>query len=158
MPEERFSHIVRIAATDLDGTRQTVMALQKIRGVGFAFANAVCALAGVDKSKKAGYLSAQEIAALEAALNDACQKLPPWLLNRAIDPESGQPRHLLGPELKLVQDDDIKRLKMIKCYRGMRHALGLPVRGQRTRSNFRKNKGKVIGVQRAKLARRAAES
>ena len=39
-------------------------------------------------------------------------------------------------------------MKKIKSYRDIRHALGLPVRGQRTKSNFRKNKGKVLGVRR----------
>ena len=50
-------------------------------------------------------------------------------------------------DLDFTVDNDLKRMKMIKCYRGMRHAFGLPVRGQRTKSNFRKNKGKAsLGV------------
>ncbi|MCX8147635.1 MAG: 30S ribosomal protein S13, partial [Candidatus Woesearchaeota archaeon] len=51
-------------------------------------------------------------------------------------------------EIDFFTGSDIKRLKIIKCYRGIRHIEGLPVRGQRTKSNFRKNKGKVMGVKR----------
>ncbi|MEK6867257.1 MAG: 30S ribosomal protein S13, partial [Nanoarchaeota archaeon] len=47
-------------------------------------------------------------------------------------------------------------LKKIKAYRGMRHAAGLPTRGQRTRSNFRKNKGKTVGVMKSAQAKAAA--
>ena len=74
------------------------------------------------------------------------------MLNRKHDPESGQDRHLLVAELDFEKDNDIKRMKMIRSYRGLRHMFGYPVRGQRTRSNFRKNKGKVMGVKRAKTA------
>jgi small subunit ribosomal protein S13 len=44
-------------------------------------------------------------------------------------------------------------MKRIRSYKGVRHSLGLPVRGQRTRSNFRKNKGKVLGVKRKEGAK-----
>ena len=47
---------------------------------------------------------------------------------------------------------DIDKLKKIRCYRGVRHMQGLPVRGQRTRSSFRKS-GKTVGVSREKAAR-----
>jgi len=50
----------------------------------------------------------------------------------------------------------ISRLEKIKCYRGIRHMQGAPVRGQRTRSNFRKNKGKVTSVKRSVLAKAAS--
>ena len=55
--------------------------------------------------------------------------------------------------MSFTQDNDIKMLKKIKSYKGIRHSLGLPVRGQRTRSNFRKNKGKVMGVKRKEGAK-----
>ena len=55
--------------------------------------------------------------------------------------------HLINTDLDLSKDGDIKRMKKVKSYKGLRHTWGLPVRGQRTRSNFRKNKGKVsLGV------------
>jgi small subunit ribosomal protein S13 len=55
--------------------------------------------------------------------------------------------HLITTELDLTIDNDLKRMKKVKSYKGVRHMLGQPVRGQRTKSNFRKNKGKVsLGV------------
>jgi small subunit ribosomal protein S13 len=78
------------------------------------------------------------------------------MLNRQKDYESGENMHLLGPTIKFVQDNDVRRLKKIKAYKGMRHAAGLPVRGQRTRSNFRKNKGKTVGVIKSAVAKAAA--
>ena len=46
---------------------------------------------------------------------------------------------------KMSQENDVKREQKTKSYRGLRHAIGLPVRGQRTKSNFRRNKGKAVG-------------
>ena len=54
--------------------------------------------------------------------------------------------HLLTGNLTFYKENDIKRMKKIKSLKGMRHQKGLPVRGQRTKSHFRKNKGKVVGV------------
>ena len=51
-----------------------------------------------------------------------------------------------GSDLELARDFDIKRLKKIKSYRGIRHVAGLPTKGQRTRANFRKNKKKGAGI------------
>jgi len=73
------------------------------------------------------------------------------MLNRRKDYETGEDKHLLSSDLAFTKDNDIKMLKKIKSYKGMRHAFGLPVRGQRTRSNFRRNKGKVTGVQKKKI-------
>src|SRR3990167_8425454 len=56
--------------------------------------------------------------------------------------------HLLTSDLKLQKDNDIKRMKKIRSYKGVRHSIGQPVRGQRTRSNFRK--GSAIGVNKKK--------
>jgi small subunit ribosomal protein S13 len=70
------------------------------------------------------------------------------MLNRKKDPEDNLDRHLIGSSLTFTQDNDIKMLKKIKSYKGLRQSLGLPARGQRTKSNFRKNKGKVLGVKR----------
>ena len=69
----------------------------------------------------------------------------------------GKNLHLTGADLTLSKEVDIKRLKRIKSYRGLRHAIGQPVRGQRTRSHFRT--GVSVGVQRkaAKIAQAAAE-
>lgn len=53
---------------------------------------------------------------------------------------------MTGTGLELQTEFDIKRLKKIKSYRGIRHAANLPVRGQRTKSHFRKNKTKSMGI------------
>ena len=146
-----FKHIVRIASTDIDGNKSLGMALRKIRGINFMFSNAVCKIADVSSLKKTGELTDAEIQKIEKVVSNPVElNAPVWLLNRRIDYETGTDQHLLGPDIKFVQDNDLKRLKKIKSNRGLRHSAGLPVRGQRTRSNFRKNKGKVQGVKRKK--------
>jgi small subunit ribosomal protein S13 len=152
MMEREFKYIVRIANTDLDGRKAIGNALRKIRGVSFSFANAVCSASNVDKLKKAGELSEEEIKKIDGCVKTA-SNLPAWLLNRRKDIESGKDTHLITSQLQFVQEQDIRRMKKIRCYKGVRHAVGLPVRGQRTRSNFRKNKGKVLGVQRKGVKR-----
>ena len=67
---------------------------------------------------------------------------PTWMLNRRKDYEDGSDKHVITGDLKFALENDIKRLKRIKSYIGMRHGVGLPVRGQRTKSNLRRNKGK----------------
>jgi len=69
--------------------------------------------------------------------------------NRRSDPETGEEKHLVGTDLDMKKDFDIRRMKKIRSYRGIRHTSGLPVRGQRTRSNFRK-KGQAVAVKRKK--------
>ena len=65
--------------------------------------------------------------------------------NRRFDRDDGTNKHYFGTDLDLAKEFDIKRYKKIRSYKGLRHALGQPVRGQRTRSHFRR-KGKSIGV------------
>ena len=62
--------------------------------------------------------------------------------------ETGNDGHLLTSDLDFTKDNDIKRMRKIKSYRGNRHTRGLPVRGQRTRGSFRK--GKTVGVSKRK--------
>ncbi|MEM4247307.1 MAG: 30S ribosomal protein S13 [Candidatus Woesearchaeota archaeon] len=154
-PELR--HLVRIANTDLDGKKSIAFALSKIKGVGVPFANAACRIAGVDVNKKAGHLSDAEIRKVEEVVKDPIKAgLPAWMVNRRFDPETGQNKHLLSGDLQFTIENDIKIMKKTKCYKGIRHILGQPVRGQRTRSNFRKNKGKVMGVRRSASAKAAS--
>ena len=70
------------------------------------------------------------------------------MLNRRKDPVTGEDMHLSESDLTMGVRQDIEFLKKIRAYRGIRHELGLPVRGQRTRSSFRK--GRTVGVQRKK--------
>jgi len=143
--KQEFRHIVRISNTDLDGNKRIFMALRKIKGINFMMANAVCSVAGINKMKKTGELSEEEVKKIEEVIKNP-KELPSWMFNRKRDPETGKNIHLISAELDFVNENDIKIMKKIKCYRGVRHMFGLPVRGQRTKSNFRKNKGKVLGV------------
>ena len=148
---EEFKHIIRIANTDLDGNKQIGLALKKIKGIGFSLSNAVCLLSNIDRTKKAGNLSNEDIKKLEDVVKNPKKfKIPAWMFNRRKDPEDGEDKHILLSDLDFIKDNDIKKMRMIKSYRGVRHSSGLPVRGQRTKSNFRRNKGKVTGVKRKK--------
>jgi small subunit ribosomal protein S13 len=142
-PEERTEALVRILGYDVRGEKNIYAGLTKIKGVSWTISNAVCLKLGYPKSKKIFELTKADIAKIEEFL----KKLPlkDFLKNRRLDRETGESSHLYGTDLDLKKQFDIKRLKQIKSYRGVRHSSGLPVRGQRTRANFRK-KGKAVGV------------
>jgi small subunit ribosomal protein S13 len=146
-----FRHIVRIADTDLKGEKAILFAMKKIKGVDVMYANMALSIAGVDKTRKAGDLIETEIKKIEDALkNPGKHNVPNWLINRRKDYETGEDKHLIGADLDFEKDADLKRMKKNKSYKGFRHQWGLTVRGQRTKSNFRKNKGKGLGVKRKK--------
>ncbi len=158
-PSQNYKHIVRVANVDLPGDRQIRWALTNIKGIGIDFADALCIAAGIQKTAKTGYLTDQQTEKLNAsAANPAAAGIPGWLFNRRKDPETGIDAHIVGGMLSFIRDNDIKRMKRIRSYKGMRHGKGLPVRGQRTRSNFRRHKGKVVGVAKKKAAAAAAEA
>jgi small subunit ribosomal protein S13 len=146
--KDNFKYFVRIANTDLDGNKAIGNALKKIKGVSFMFSNLICNIAGVDKMIKAGYLNDGQVKKLDDILNNLSKyNVPNWMLNRRKNYEDGKDYHLFTGNLSFAEENDIKRMKKIRSYRGVRHGIGLPVRGQRTKSNFRKNKGKVsLGV------------
>ncbi|NQU98084.1 30S ribosomal protein S13 [Candidatus Woesearchaeota archaeon] len=150
MSEQEFKHLIRIANTDLDGNKSILYAMRKIKGINIMVANALCGLANIPKRKKAGTLSDKDASKLTELVKDlATIGTPEWLMNRRKDPETGKDKHLHGPDLQFTQDNDVKMLKKVKSYRGLRHQWGVPVRGQRTKSNFRRNKGKgSLGVKR----------
>ncbi len=145
--QPEFKHILRVINTDLDGNKSIIQSLRKIKGVSHMFSNAILAVTKVDKNKKTGYLEDKEVQKIEEAIKNP-QKfdIPLWLLNRRKDYETGDNVHLLSTDLTYQHENDLKRLKKIKSYRGVRHMSGLPVRGQRTKANFRRNKGKVASV------------
>ena len=150
-----FKHIVRIANTDLKGEKHILVAMTKIKGVGIIYANAALKMAGVKKTKKAGDLEDKEIEKINEVISNPDKfKFPVWLHNRRKDYETGNDTHLLNADLKFQNDNDLKRLKKIKSYRGLRHQWGLPVRGQKTKSNFRKNKGKSLAVKKKTTVRK----
>ena len=138
-----FKELVRVANSDLDGKKQIYHALRKIKGISFMMSNAICILTNIEKGKKAGDLTDEEIAKIEKIIKDP-KDTPSWLFNRRKDYDSGEDKHLVMTNLNLTKEFDVKRLQKIKSYIGLRHAWKLPVRGQRTRNNFRR--GKSVGV------------
>lgn len=155
--QQQFRHIVRVGNADLPGEEQIRWALTKIKGVGINYADALCAATRIVRTAKAGFLVDAQVAALNDALGKpAVHGIPPWLFNHRQESETGRDVHHTGGTLTFMQENDIKLMKKVRSYKGMRHAKGLPVRGQRTRSNFRKSKGKVVGVTKKKLAAASA--
>jgi len=150
MPQENIKQIVRILDADLDGSKPLYSTLNKIRGISFMFSNAICNATNINKEKKVGELSQEEINKIsEVIKNPSKFNLPEWLLNRRNDLETNDNLHITSTDLKFKTDNDIKFARKIKSYKGMRHSYGLPVRGQRTRGNFRH--GKTIGVRKKGL-------
>ena len=142
--KEDFRYIVRFANTDLEGARTVVYALQKVRGVGARVAEAVAELSGVRRTERIGNLTEAKTDEMEQVLASLQERVPPWMVNRPNDPDTGADYHLFGSDVDLRLRDDINRMKMIRCYRGVRHEQGQKVRGQRTRSNGRT--GLTVGV------------
>lgn len=141
--EDNFRYIVRITNTDLDGKKQVFMALQKIKGVNFMFSHAICEVLKLDKKKKTGNLTDKEVESLNDALKHPEKyKIPEWMFNRRKDQETGKNIHLVGTDLNYTVENDIKNMIRLRIYRGVRHSFHLPVRGQNTKSNFRKSKVK----------------
>ena len=151
MTAETFKHIVRIANIDIPGKKPIRISLTKIKGIGINLADASCTIANVSKDKKTGDLTDGEIAKLDVVVKDIAKSgIPAWMLNRRKDYETGEDTHNLTGTLNFTKDNDLKRLGKIKSLRGLRLQKKLPVRGQRTRSNFRRSKGKVVGVKKKK--------
>lgn len=146
-----FRYVLRLVDTDVDGKKPLYHGLTKIRGIGVSFANAVCKISKIDKTKRVGDLTDQEIEKLTDIIrNPSKYGIPKWILNRRKDPNDNTNKHIVTSDLRFIQDNDIKMMKKMKSYKGIRHMFNLPVRGQCTRSNFRKNKGKTTGVKKSK--------
>ena len=143
-----FSYILRMADTDMDGQKTLATALTAVRGVGPRTATQICKYTGFDPASLAGHLSAEEQETLRGAIEGYAETVPLWMLNRQRDLETGDELHLTGQQVSLTLEDDINRLRTMKCYRGVRHASGNKVRGQRGRSNGRG--GLTLGVSRKK--------
>ncbi|MEK6906494.1 MAG: 30S ribosomal protein S13 [Nanoarchaeota archaeon] len=136
--------LVRILSKDISGNMGIYVGLTKIKGVSWGMSNAVCKKLNIDKTKKIGSLTEEEIKKISDFIKNP--NIPSFLVNRKNDLETGENKHLIGSDLELQNEFDIKRLRKIKSYRGIRHASGQPLRGQRTKSHFRKNKGKGVGI------------
>jgi small subunit ribosomal protein S13 len=110
----------RIQGVDLPNNKPTYIALTYLYGVGRSKAIEICFALDIDAMRKAVDLSEEEIARI----------------NSHLDKET-----VIEGQLRRSVQQDIARLREIHCYRGLRHRRGLPVRGQRTRTNARTRKG-----------------
>jgi small subunit ribosomal protein S13 len=110
----------RILGVDLPSDKPTHISLRYIFGIGAATALELCEKTRVDPQRKAKDLSDEEIARLAGILDR---------------------EYVVEGQLRRQLQQNIARLKDIGCYRGLRHRRGLPVRGQRTRTNARTRKG-----------------
>lgn len=140
--EER---IVRILSEDIEGGMNIYSGLTKIKGISWSFSNIICRALEIDKSRKIGSLTNDEVEKIGEFIKNP-KTNSKFLLNRRSDFETGEDGHLTGTDLDLKKEFDIKRLKKIKSYRGIRHGAGLPLRGQKTKGNFRKQRKKGMGI------------
>ena len=90
----------------------------------------------------------EDVAKIESIIEDPKSfDIPSWMLNRREDYETGEDIHLIESDLDMTLRDDLNRMKKTRSYKGRRHEVGLPVRGQRTKSTFRKSA--TVGVRRS---------
>ena len=153
---EEFRHIVRICGTDMDGSKKLAYGLAKIKGIGISFAQSIIKKAQLNPEIRIGLLSDEDVQKLESLINSREKgKIPSFLFNRRKDLETGTDIHLYGSDLTFRQKLDIDFVRALKSWRGVRHSLGLKVRGQKTRTSGRK--GKAMGVRRAALKMKRIE-
>ncbi|MCX6085802.1 MAG: 30S ribosomal protein S13 [Caldiserica bacterium] len=124
--------MARISGIDLAAGKKVGIALTYIYGIGKSNYKKICSVAGVSEDKKVKDLTESEILAIQKAIND----------NLVVE-----------GDLRREVSTNIRRLMEINCYRGVRHKRGLPVRGQRTRTNARTRKGpkKTVGSKASKV-------
>jgi len=134
--------VVRIFGKDILGNIKVHSALTKISGISWSFTNVVCKVLKLNKNQRIQDVNKESVTKIEEFIKNP--QIPSFLKNRQKDLESGEDKHLAGADLKLRKEFDIKRLKKIKSYRGIRHGANLPVRGQRTKGNFRRNRKKSV--------------
>jgi small subunit ribosomal protein S13 len=111
----------RVIGIDIPDKKRLEVALTYIYGIGRKLSNQIIAKLGLDPNMRAHRLTEDDIARINAML---------------------QSNYVVEGDLRRQVQNNIKRLISIHSYRGMRHRLGLPVRGQRTRTNCRTRKGK----------------
>ncbi|MDK2857339.1 MAG: small subunit ribosomal protein [Verrucomicrobiota bacterium] len=128
----------RIIGIDIPGKKRLEYALTYIYGLGLAKSREVIAKSGLDPAKKADELTDEEVMKLTGVL---------------------RAEYKIEGDLRREVAQNIRRLISINSYRGSRHRRGLPVRGQRTKTNARTRKGKArtVGAVRGKEARSAAK-
>lgn len=148
--EENDVVLVRILGKDIRGNYKLESALTKINGISWAFSNAVCKILELDRKMRVQDLDKEKISEIEMFIQNP-EGVLSFLKNRQNDLDSGEDKHVSGADLKLRREFDIKRLKKIKSYKGARHSANLPVRGQRTKGNFRRNRKPSVAAAKKKV-------
>jgi len=122
--------MARIVGVEIPGEKRIEIALRYIYGIGPSNALNILAKAGISASVRAKDLTEQQLSQIVHAIQEG--------------------KYAIEGDLRREIGINLKRLQTIKCYRGIRHMRGLPVRGQRTSTNARTRKGprKTVGVQR----------
>ena len=123
--------MARIAGVDLPNNKRGEIGLTYIFGIGRSSARKILDDCGIDRSIKVGDWNDEQVAAIRNIINN---------------------EYKIEGELRSSVQMDIKRLMDIGCYRGIRHRVGLPVRGQSTKNNARTRKGKKKTVANKKKA------
>lgn len=123
--------MARIAGVDLPNNKQGEIGLTYIYGIGRSSAKRILAKCGIDPSIKVGDWNDDQVAKIRTEINE---------------------EYKIEGELRSSVQMSIKRLMDIGCYRGIRHRLGLPVRGQSTKNNARTRKGRKKTVANKKKA------
>jgi len=120
----------RILGVDIPGDKRIDIALRYVYGIGAVNARQILAKAKIDPALRAKSLDEQQMSQIVHAIQEG--------------------EYVIEGDLRREIGLNLKRLQAIKCYRGVRHLRGLPVRGQRTSTNARTRKGprKTVGVQR----------
>lgn len=146
--QQKAAQIIRFAETNIDATKPVIAGIRNVRGISHVMANAIVSRMGM-RGRKINELGEAELAQVEKAVyNPESLGIPLWMVNRRKDWTDGTDRHLIASKLEFAVRNDINRMKKMRTYKGMRHSAGQPVRGQRTRSSFRK--GTIVGVTKKK--------
>jgi len=145
-----FNYIVRLHGSNLDGTKLIPYALCDLKGVGIRVSRTVVKKLGLDPSLRLGTISDADVRRLEEMLdNPTSGGIPAWMFNRRKDSQTGKDLHILGSDLTLREREDIDIMRETRSWKGERHARGLKVRGQRTKTTARK--GRSVGVSRRRV-------
>ena len=144
--QELAESLIRVKGFDIPDSKNVYTALTYIKGISWTISNAICKKLNLEKTKRLRELSKQDIEKIEKFLEE--MPIADFLKNRRNDEKTGETKHLIGTNLDMAKEFDIKAMRRIRSYKGIRHGLKLPVRGQRTRSHFRTKGRKAVGVKR----------
>lgn len=129
----------------VDGNAKVEFGLTQIRGIGLRFAQAIVKIANINPGLRIGAISEKDLNRIEEIiLNPVENGIPYWMVNRKKDLRTGEDLHVIGNKLEITVKRDVDRMRKMRSYKGVRHALHLKVRGQRTKSTGRH--GLVVGV------------